>query len=249
MRESESNTKELLPETFRWFDLLRNLDKLWSVCYSKTEVVSMKRTEWNGSEWKFPFVMYTPEKMEEKMPLIIQLHGGDERGAGGEELALMDVHGFSHLVKERDYPCILVMPQCPKNSFWSGKVESVLAFIEQIKRAFPVDEDRVCLSGLSMGGFGTWYVAMARPDIFAAIAPMCGGGMAWNAGVLNMPIWAFHGADDVIVDPFHSDNMVEKLRELGKNVIYTRMEGVGHRVYTLACNDELMQWLLRQKRA
>jgi predicted peptidase len=89
---------------------------------------------------------------------------------------------------------------------------------------------------------------MARPDLFAAIAPICGGGMAWNAEVLNMPIRVFHGAEDAVVAPFHSDNMVEKLRELGKDVSYTRLEGVGHNAWDYAYSDELIRWMLSKKR-
>ena len=160
----------------------------------------------------------------------------------------MDVHGFSALLKEREYPCICVMPQCPKDTFWAARVESMLAFVEQLKAYYPVDENRVYLTGLSMGGYGTWYTAMARPDLFAAIAPICGGGMAWNAHTLTMPVWAFHGVEDPSVSVTQSDEMVERMRLHGLNVRYTRMDGVAHNVWQYAYNDELMQWLLSHKR-
>jgi predicted peptidase len=140
------------------------------------------------------------------------------------------------------------MPQCPKESFWAARVESILKFIEKLKAEFSADEDRVYLTGLSMGGFGTWFTAMAKPSEFAAIAPICGGGMAWNASVLNMPIWAFHGAKDTLVDPFHSDDMVRALKENGKDVTYTRVDNVGHNVWENAYNAELVDWLLSKKR-
>ena len=209
----------------------------------------MKRIEHNESGWIFPFVEYTPtEKSKGKLPLIIQLHGAGERGEGNGDLSLVDVHGFSKMLQNGEYPCLFVMPQCPKNSFWAARVESVKAFIEQIKQAYPVDEDRVYLTGLSMGGYGTWYTAMAYPSLFAAIAPVCGGGMAWNAGVLTMPVWAFHGSDDTTVSPTQSDEMVAALRKKERDVTYTRMDGVGHGVWVYAYNETLYHWLTEKKR-
>ncbi len=210
----------------------------------------MNRIEHNESKWKFPFIEYSPEIKSSKLPLIIQLHGAGERGNGGDDLSLVEVHGFSSFVNNSDFhcDCIFVLPQCPADTFWAARVESIIAFVDQLKDEFDIDEDRVYLTGLSMGGYGTWYTAMARPDLFAAIAPVCGGGMAWNAGVLNMPVWAFHGADDTVVTPIQSDEMVAKLREQVKDVTYSRVEGVGHDVWLNAYTPELLSWLLSKKR-
>ena len=208
----------------------------------------MKRIEHREEKWIFPFIEYTPENKCDKMPLIVQLHGAGERGNGKEELGLVDVHGFSKYLNNTEHDCIVVMPQCPKNSFWAAKVESIIEFVEQVICEYNIDRDRVYLTGLSMGGFGTWYTAMARPDLFAAIAPVCGGGMAWNADVLNMPVWAFHGSADSVVSVTQSDEMVEKLRELGKNVKYTRVEGEGHGVWEKTYNEEMIEWMLSKKR-
>ena len=210
----------------------------------------MKRTEHRESKWKFPFVEYSPSETtgDERLPLVIQLHGAGERGEGGDDLCLVDVHGFSKIIKDKEIKCIFVMPQCPKESFWAARVESILEFIEQIKAEYNIDPDRVYLTGLSMGGYGTWYTAMARPDMFAAIAPVCGGGMAWNAGVLKMPVWAFHGAEDKLVSTTQSDEMVAKLESLGADVRYSRVEGVGHNVWVNAYTEELIDWLLDKKK-
>ena len=182
------------------------------------------------------------------MPLIIQLHGAGERGEGKEDLEKVDVHGFSKYLKDAERECIAVMPQCPSDTFWAARVESVIKFIEQLKAEYNIDEDRVYLTGLSMGGYGTWYTAMARPDLFAAIAPVCGGGMAWCAGKLTMPVWAFHGVDDPTVSVTQSDEMIEKLKRLKRDVKYTRAEGVAHNVWNIAYNEELFNWLLNKKR-
>ena len=209
----------------------------------------MNRIEHREHRWKFPFVEYSPEKTDKKVPLILQLHGAGERGVGGEDLCKVDIHGFSGTVRDGEYECIFIMPQCPSDSFWAAKVESLLEFIDQLKSAYPIDEDRVYLTGLSMGGFGTWFTAMAKPDLFAAIAPVCGGGMPWNAGVLNMPIWAFHGTDDTVVLPHNTEDMVEKLQALGKNVTYTRLDGVGHNAWSFAYNADLIDWFLKHRRS
>lgn len=208
----------------------------------------MNRIEHREEKWLFPFVEYSPKVKKDNMPVIIQLHGAGERGNGSDELFLVDKHGFSNVIGEKEYDCIFIMPQCPQNQFWAGRVESVTKFIEDVIKEYRVDKSRVYLTGLSMGGYGTWFTAMARPELFAAIAPVCGGGMAWNAGVLDMPVWAFHGDIDKTVSPIHSEEMVQKLQEAGKNVKYTVFEGVGHAIQTLAFTDELISWLLAQKR-
>lgn len=208
----------------------------------------MIRTEHREEKWKFPFIKYAPEKAAGKLPLILQLHGAGERGNGKEELVNVEVHGFSKLARRSELGAILVMPQCPIDTFWAARVESIVVFIDQLKKEYDIDEDKVYLTGLSMGGYGTWYTAMARPDLFAAIAPICGGGMAWNAGVLTMPVWAFHGAADNEVSPVQSDEMVKALKAAGADVTYSRIEGVGHNVWENAYNETLLTWLLSKKR-
>lgn len=209
----------------------------------------MKRTEHREEKWVFPFVEYSGKMGTEKLPLIIQLHGAGERGSGEEDLEKVDVHGFSKIIKDEDFECIFVMPQCPEESFWAARVESIIEFIAQLIKEYNIDEDRIYLTGLSMGGFGTWYTSMARPDLFAAIAPVCGGGMAWNAGTLKMPVWAFHGAEDSVVSVTQSDEMVSALRAIDADVTYTRVDGVGHNVWEHAYNKELLAWLLSKRRS
>ena len=207
----------------------------------------MIRTEHREDKFPFAFVKYEPKVKEGKLPLIIQLHGAGERGDGKDDLSLVDVHGFPKIMAE-EYPAIFLMPQCPKDSFWAARVESIIRFIEMLIEEYGIDKNRVYLTGLSMGGFGTWFTAMARPDLFAAIVPVCGGGMPWNAGVLTMPIWAFHGAEDTTVLPCNSDHMVEKLKALNYDVKYSRLDGVEHNVWDYAYNRELIEWLLDKKK-
>lgn len=206
----------------------------------------MVRIEHKEAKWAFPFVEYSPAEKKNKLPLVIQLHGAGERGNG--DLSKVDIHGFSKFVEDKEIDCIFAMPQCPENQFWAGRVESIVSFTEMLIEEFDADKDRVYLTGLSMGGFGTWYTSMLRPDLFAAIAPVCGGGMPWNAKVLDMPIWAFHGAEDKVVDTFYSDDMVKALKNYEKDVTYTRLDGVGHDAWNYAYNQELLDWLLSKKK-
>ena len=208
----------------------------------------MERIEHRDKKWLFPFVEYSPKTKRENMPVIIQLHGAGERGEGKEDLVLVDKHGFSNVMDGEEYDCIFIMPQCPKGEFWAGRVESLIEFTEQIIREYKADKSRITLTGLSMGGFGTWFVAMARPDLFAAIAPACGGGMAWNAGVLDMPVWAFHGDVDTTVTPIHTEEMVAALKKAGRDVRFTLFKGVGHGIQGLTFTKELIYWLLSHKR-
>ena len=204
----------------------------------------MIRTEHREEKWIFPFVSYEPTQKKGALPLIVQLHGAGERGNGKEDLSMVDIHGFSKVIADKEIPCLFVMPQCPADNFWAARVESIIAFIEQLIREYNVDRDRVFLTGLSMGGYGTWFTAMARPDLFAAIVPVCGGGMAWHAASLKMPIWVFHGACDGVVSPMQSDEMVAALKACGADVRYSRLDGVGHDVWTYAYTEELLEWLL-----
>ena len=209
----------------------------------------MIRKEHREEKWNFAFVEYVCEESEKKLPLIIQLHGAGERGNGTDELDKVLVHGFPNIVNDENLKdCILIMPQCACDSFWVARIESIKKFIDRAIEEFSVDTDRVYLCGISMGGYGTWNTAMAFPDMFAAIAPCCGGGMAWNAGVLTMPVWAWHGAEDGVVSPVQSDEMVESLKAQGKDVTYSRVEGVGHNVWENAYTEELLNWFLSKKR-
>ena len=210
----------------------------------------MLAKRFNDEKWIYPFIMRYPKEMKDNLPLIVQLHGAGERGDGDSELSLVEVHGFSHvLTDDVDKDCILVQPQCKKGTFWAADVQSIIRFIEQVAQEFRVDRKRIYLCGISMGAFGTWYTAMACPEMFAAIAPCCGGGMPWNAGVLTMPIWAFHGDDDTVVNVRESIEMVESARLTNDDVKLTIYEGVGHNSWTKAFSSELLNWILSKRKA
>ena len=204
----------------------------------------MIKKEFKKGDWEFPFIARVPENMREGLPIIFQLHGAGERGNGDDELSLVEVHGFSKtFTDEAEYDCILVEPQCPKDTFWVAHTQEVGRFIDKVIEYFKADKSKVYLTGLSMGGFGTWFVAMAFPEKFAAIAPVCGGGMPWNAFVLTMPVWAFHGLKDTTVFPSNTIDMIDRIKDRD-NVKMSLYEDVGHNAWEKAYNETLLNWFL-----
>ncbi len=209
----------------------------------------MKVIKEKESIFGFPYIAYISDDVSANPAMIIQLHGAGERGEGGDDIEKVLVHGFSKITPCQEFhDCVLIMPQCPTDSFWAAKVESLKKFIDKMAEAYNADKSRIYLTGLSMGGFGTWYTSMAYPDMFAAIAPCCGGGMPWNAAVLTMPVWAFHGDCDNVVFPSNTIDMIESLRKTNSNVKFDLYEGVGHDSWNRAYSPELMKWLLEQRR-
>ena len=210
----------------------------------------MKIVKQETYENVFPFIAYIPDRLSEHPALLVQLHGAGERGNGGDALEKVLVHGFSKIVTDDNFSdCILVTPQCPSDTFWVARIESIKAFIDAMIARFSIDTDRIYLCGLSMGGFGTWYTAMAYPALFAAIAPCCGGGMAWNAGTLKMPIWTFHGLEDTVVSPHQTIEMVEALKGVNPHFKYDLYEGVAHDSWNRAFTEPTLAWLLAQSKA
>jgi predicted peptidase len=181
-----------------------------------------------------------------RWPLVLFLHGS---GESGTDLEKVKTHGPPKLVESKGaFPFILVSPQCPGRG-WN--VDVLNALIEQVVRKYRVDKERVYLTGLSMGGYGTWSLAAAHPEKFAAIAPICGGGSTNDAPKLaKLPIWVFHGAKDSTVPIKRSEEMVEALRTAGGTPKFTVYPEAGHDSWTATYdNPELYQWLLQQKRS
>lgn len=194
------------------------------------------------------FLLYLPKdyKATEKYPLVIFLHGSGERG---NDLNKVKIHGVPRQIKEgKEFPFIMVAPQCPEGEQWSNDVLNELYL--EIVNTYSVDTNRVYLTGLSMGGYGTWAFAEQYPDRFAAIVPICGGGKPYNVWVLkNVPVWVFHGTKDMAVPFNESENMVNFLKKAGGNVKFTVIENGGHDVWTDAYkNPELYEWMLAQSK-
>jgi len=207
----------------------------------------MKITRHTAEDAVFPYIAYTPENCSDHPAMILQLHGMGERGNGGEDLDLVLVNGFAKIVNDTNLTdCILVMPQCPADTYWLSRLESIKIFIDQMLQKYAIDPGRVYLCGISMGGFGTWFSAVTYPELFAAIAPCCGGCLAAHADVLKMPIWAFHGLEDPVVPASHTIEMINVLQNTNPHFRYTLYEGVGHNCWDLAFSENLLKWLLKQ---
>ena len=193
------------------------------------------------------YLLYLPEDYnttEKDYPLIVFLHGIGERGTNINQVKS---NGLPKLIEQgRQFPFIIVSPQCPTASWWPYETTTVLALVDVISEAYRVDEKRIYLTGLSMGGFGTWAVAGAYPDRFAAIAPICGGGYPFLApNMKNLPIWAFHGDADSVVPVEKSKEMVNAVNHAGGNAKLTIYPGVNHNSWTQTYNnEELYEWFL-----
>lgn len=192
-------------------------------------------------------MVYAHEDYEkESLPLIVFLHGAGERG-GQEGLPVVLKNGVRNWIEADLAPrAVIVCPRCPEDSFWVADIPRILRFIDEVERIYHTDSARVALTGVSMGGFGTWYTALARPDRFCAIAPVCGGGMPWAASTLPMPVRAFHGDADTVVAPSCSIDMADALHRAGKNVRLTLYHNVGHNSWDYAYDTALLDFLLGQ---
>ena len=190
---------------------------------------------------------YKQEKTK-TFPLLIFLHGSGERG---DNLELVKRNGPPSFVdKQPDFPFILVSPQCAEGTRWMWKVDELQAMLEQLKGKYRIDVDRIYLTGLSMGGFGTWAWAISQPGQFAAIAHVCGGGLIHYAYELkNIPVWAFHGEADDVVEVKNTIDMVEAVNTAGGKARVTIYPGIGHDSWVKAYQEaDLYTWLLSQSR-
>jgi len=199
------------------------------------------------------YLLYLPPayaKARKPWPLVLFLHG---LGESGHDLALVGKHGPPKLIGAgNDFPFICVSPQCPKGKWWSrpDRLAGLVALLDHVQTTYRVDTDRVYLTGLSMGGFGTWALAAREPKRFAALAPICGkGDPATAERFAQTPTWVFHGDADRVVPLQHSRDMVDALRKAGGTPKLTVYEGVGHDSWTRTyANPDFWKWILAQRR-
>ncbi len=205
------------------------------------------------------YLLYLPEDYEkkagEKFPLLMFLHGAGERG---DKLDAVTRHGPPKLIKAgKHMPFIVVSPQCPTGSRWDNAV--LLALLDELGATLRVDSKRVYLTGLSMGGYGTWSLGIEHCERFAAIAPICGGGefikvyvasTAKGPALQSLGIWAFHGAKDTVVLPGESERMVEALKKMGhKDTRLHMYPDASHDSWTATYdNPKLYEWFLEHRR-
>lgn len=202
------------------------------------------------SHHPFYYVEYLPKDYDpaKEYPLVFFLHGAGERVQDPHQAMF---HGYMKYVREqgKEYPFIFIAPQCIGNAYWGSYTESLSAFLDYILETYAVDRRRVYLTGLSMGGTGTWMFAMARPNTFAALMPVCGSGIYWNvANLLKTPIYMVHGDCDTCVPISGSVEMLTSINSRGGNAKLKICYGVGHDAWNYAYTDDsLLEWMLSQR--
>jgi len=227
----------------------------------------LKRTYRDTQGKELPYRLLLPPRAREKSaahPLLVFLHGRGERGTDNQAQLL---YGKSMMrAAAREYGAMVVAPQCPPKKRWPGRklknpdrrlapepsepMRMVVELIEQLKKDFRVDPDRVYVMGLSMGGFGTWEFVARWPDRVAAVVPICGGGDESRATqITRVPIWAFHGDADPVVPVARSRDMIDAIRKAGGKPKYTEYPGVGHDSWhRVFAEPGLLEWLFAQRR-
>jgi len=226
-----------------------------------SEMSSNKHVKSSDSQKKFSFnitfqmeyLLFLPESYaqstNQKFPLILFLHGAGERGSN---LDSVKRHGIPKIVETNpDFPFIAVSPQCPEDSWWTSELHTINGLIEEVVEKYQVDTSRIYLTGLSMGGFGTWSLASMYPERFAAIAPVCGGGEVRQIlrSLVEMPIWTFHGQKDDVIPLSRSEEIVTALKKHGSSIKFTIYPEAGHDSWTKTYdNPELYKWFLKHSR-
>ena len=203
----------------------------------------------NGETTEMHYLLYLPPAYngsEENWPLLLFLHGAGERGV---DLEQVKVHGPPKMIAQgRDFPFVVISPQCPEDVWWS--IEALHALLDEVVQTHRIDESRIYVTGLSMGGYGSWGLAYAYPERFAAVVPICGGGEPEKAPLMKeIPTWVFHGAKDTAVPLQRSQEMVDALEEAGSDVRFTVYPEAGHvGAWENAYGDpELWEWLEKQR--
>ena len=201
-----------------------------------------------------------------KYPLVLFLHGAGERGADNVKQLIHGTKEFAKPANREKYPAFVLAPQCPDGKRWvevdwtldahqqlpadSDSIKLVLQLITSLQKEYRIDQHRQYVTGLSMGGFGTWDLVTRHPEMWAAAAPVCAGGdEAVAAKCAKIPIWAFHGDQDTVVKPHRSRKMIEAIKQAGGEPRYTEYPGVGHNSWAPAYADpKLLEWMFAQKR-
>lgn len=195
------------------------------------------------------YIIKYPDGYEEnkKYPVIFFMHGSGSRGTDCYAMRKNDFFVITEQFEEFEF--ITIAPMCHEDT-WFDLWETLRAFVEEITLAQFCDAKRVYAVGHSMGGYAVWQLGMSMPQYFAAIVPICGGGMYWNAARLkNVPVWAFHGEEDELVKAEESVKMVNAVNDAGGNARLTLYPDVKHMSWCDAYADrELFVWLFSQSK-
>jgi predicted peptidase len=227
---------------------------------------------YTGGEYRhepFGYRLLKPRAIRatEKYPLLLFLHGADERGTDNRCQTKYLPQWMAQGDYRKNYPCFLVAPQCRPDRLWvetprafdrsaprqapGPQMQVAIDIVHDVIKNFPVDEERLYLTGLSMGGYGSWDLGTRLADRWAAVAPICGGGDELYADrLVGVPVWAWHGDADEIVPVAKSRRMIDTIRQAGGEPKYTELKGVGHDSWTPAYTDPqgLIPWMFAQRK-
>lgn len=221
----------------------------------------------NGED-TLPYCLVHPmhENVKVKYPLLIFLHGSGTRGNDNEILFAKIPKVFLDSVNQLKYPCYILVPQCPKKDVWVNFPEfpksikatdtptvaakQVIGLIQSLVKNKNIDKHRIYLTGISMGGEGTFDMLGRNPDLFAAGIPVCAVADTSKAQIIsNIPVWAFHGSDDNVNPVIYTQMMIKAMELYNGKPKYTEYPGVGHKCWDKAYGEpELLPWLFKQKR-
>jgi predicted peptidase len=237
-------------------------------CYSQAHLFSFEKYKSANGDTLNYRMLYPDYNTVRKLPLVVFLHGSGERGNDNIAQLKWGAQQFASEKMMITYPAFVIAPQCPANDTWSNIVftpnsrkitlqptpskpmKLLLELVQDLSKKFAIDTNRIYITGLSMGGFGT-FEAMARmPKMFAAAVPVCGGGDTSKAvTIAHIPTWIFHGAEDASVDPALSLDMLQALTRAGARPGFTQYPEVGHFSWLGAYSDPLMmEWMFRQRK-
>jgi predicted peptidase len=219
----------------------------------QNELIFEKGLNQNPKDVNYHYIAYTPKEYKydtlNKWPLIIYLHGGSSRGTDTMKLYCCGIP--DQIWRGREFPFIIVAPQCPINQRWTTD-NWFENFYNEVTTKYRVDTNNVYLTGVSLGGEGTWYLAIKYPEKFAAIAPMSGFTrnmdyiMKNTDRLIDIPIWAFHGKEDKVVQFEETEWMINRLEGKNKDLKFTAEPGVGHSIDWLVYpKQELYDWFLK----
>lgn len=206
---------------------------------------------YNGQSIQYMLIFpanYT--KTENQWPLIFFLHGSSLRG---ENLDLVKEYGPTWIAEQRpDFPFVVLAPQCPEGDDWVNKSDILIALLDDVLKKYRIDQNRVYLTGVSLGGRGAWSLASHYPEYFAALAPLAAASQSiptsWNKQVLAIPVWAFHGEKDPIVPLKNDEAFIDALRNQGGTPRFTILPGQGHNIAGVYKSQKLYDWFLSNTR-
>lgn len=233
----------------------------------------VRETQFTGGEYEnetFRYLLLKPEPIEpgKSYPLILFLHGAGERGDDVERLKKHFLPAISSDEFRKKFPCFVVAPQCRAEQWWvklpeertrastqlteepAVQLQMALQTVDDVIEELPVDENRLYLTGISMGGYGSWDLAMRQPNRWAAVVPICGGGDESKGKLLvDVPLWAVHGDADPAVPVERSRNMIEAVKAAGGSPKYTEYPGVDHDSWTQTYSDPngVLAWMFEQR--